>query len=178
MDSNGNAVAVWAQYDGAYYSIYANRYSAGAWGTAKLLEAATHDASTPQVAMDGNGNAMVVWVQVDSVWRLSVYASKDTNAVGWGAVTLLETSNVDAGSPQVAMDNNGNAVAVWAQCGSIYANRYSAGAWGTAKLIETGAGDAFVPQVAMDGSGNALAVWQQNDGSHLSIYSNFYGKSA
>ena len=90
----------------------------------------------------------------------------------------METSNVDAIAPQIAMDNNGNAVAVWAQAGSIYANRYAAGAWGTAKLLENGAKDAFVPQVATDGSGNALAVWQQNDGSHLSIYYNIFDGGA
>jgi hypothetical protein len=70
------------------------------------------------------------------------------------------------------MDSNGNAVAVWAQAGSIYADRYAAGSWGTAKLLETGSLDAYVPQVAMDGHGNALGVWQQNDGAHLSIYYN------
>ena len=159
MDNNGNAIAVWTQYDGAYYSTYANRYTAGAWGTAKLLETATGIAQTPQIAMDSNGNAMVVWVQLDSVWRLSIYASKYTNAVGWGAVKLLETSNVDATTPQVAVDNNGNAFAVWAQGGNIYADRYTAGVWGTAKLLETSAVWATGPQVSMDNNGNAVVIW-------------------
>ncbi len=174
MDSNGNAIAVWTQYDGAYYSIYANRYTAGAWGTAKLLETATGIAQTPQIAMDSNGNAMVVWVQLDSVWRLSIYASKYTNAVGWGAVKLLETSNVDASNPQVAMDNKGNATAVWEQAGSIYANRFSAGAWGTAKLMGTSSGWATSPQVAMDNNGNAIVIWTQSG----SIYANRYTAGA
>ncbi|HEY3421455.1 MAG TPA: NosD domain-containing protein [Methanomassiliicoccales archaeon] len=174
MDNNGNAVAVWGQYDGAYYSTYANRYTAGAWGAAKLIETAKGDAQIPQVAMDNNGNAIVVWVQLDNVWRLSIYASKYTNAIGWGTTQLLETSNVDAGSPQVAMDNNGNAIVVWVQAGMIYADRYSAGAWGTAQPIKTSTVWGSSPQVAMDNNGNAVAIWAQGG----SIYANRYSAGA
>ena len=173
MDNNGNAIAVWRQYDGAHYSIYTNRYSAGAWGTAKLLETANGDAQTPQIAMDGSGDAIAVWVQVDNVYRLSVYAANYTNTFGWGPVKLLENSNVDAINPQVAIDSNGNAAAVWEQGGSIYANLYTftyiirnseyvlVHAWGTAKLLENSPDWAVRPQVAMDDNGNIIAVWAQ-----------------
>jgi hypothetical protein len=171
MDNNGNAIAVWRQYDCAHYSIYANRYSAAAWGTAKLLETANGDAQTPQIAMDSSGNAFAVWVQLDNVYRLSIYASKYTNAIGWGTIRLLETSNVDAINPQVATDSNGNAVAVWEQSGSIYANRYSAGAWGTAKLLETSTVWAIRPEIAMDSNGNAIAVWAQAGNQYANRYS-------
>jgi parallel beta-helix repeat protein len=174
MDSNGNAISVWTQYDGAYYSTYANRYTSGAWGTAKLLETAIGNSQTSQIAMDSNGNAVVTWVQVDNVWRLSIYASKYTNAVGWGAAYLLETSNIDASTPQVAMDNNGNAVVVWSQSGNIYANRFTAGAWGTAQLIETSTVWATGPQVAMDNNGSAVAAWTEGG----SIYANRFTAGA
>ena len=100
----------------------------------------------------------------------------------FGTAALIETDNAgDASSrPQVAIDTNGNALAVWRQSDgtryNIWANRYTAGTgWGTAALIETdNAGNAFDPQVAIDTNGNALAVWQQYDGTRYNIWANRY----
>jgi len=102
-------------------------------------------------------------------------------AVGWGTAMLIEIDNTGyARSPQVAVDESGNAIAVWVQHDgirdSIYSNRYVVGTgWGSATLIETDdSGDADYPQVAVDGSGNAMAVWHQFDGARFSIWSNRY----
>ena len=102
---------------------------------------------------------------------------------GWpDPATLLETGAGNAYYPQVAMDDDGNAVVVWYQYDgsfySVYANRYSAGAWGTATLLEDDIRDAIYPQVAMDDDGNAVAVWQQHDGSYLRVYANRYSAGA
>ncbi len=92
----------------------------------------------------------------------------------WGTAELIETD--DAGftrNPQVAVDAQGNAVAVWEQFFDIWANRFVAGVgWGTAELIETDdAGLAFDPQVALDPQGNAVAVWRQSG----NIWANRFG---
>ena len=55
----------------------------------------------------------------------------------FGTAALIETDNAgDASSPQVAIDTNGNALAVWRQSDgtryNIWANRYTAGTgWGS-----------------------------------------------
>ena len=97
----------------------------------------------------------------------------------WSIAALIETDNTgDAGTPQIAFDSSGNAMAVWTQSdgtrANIWANRYSAGTgWGTAALIETSnAGNAYNVQIAFDSSGNAMAVWQQSDGTRDNIWVN------
>ena len=63
----------------------------------------------------------------------------------WGTAGLIETDSSDAYGPKIAIDANGNALAVWVQDGDatagyrydVWARRYSAGVWGTATLIET-----------------------------------------
>jgi hypothetical protein len=67
MDSSGNAIALWQQWDGTRYNILANRCPSGAgWGTAEIIETDNlGDASSPQVAFDSTGNAMAVWHQSD-----------------------------------------------------------------------------------------------------------------
>ena len=181
MDNKGNAIAVWEQFDGAYFSVYSDRYTAGAWGKAKLIETATGDALDSQITMDSNGNAVAVWKQTDGA-HFSIYSARYT-AGAWGTPKMIDTGVGDSYNPQIAMDDHGNAVAVWMHFGlptdnNIYVNRYSAGAWGTPKAIKTGTGTAYEPQIAMDGNGNAVAVWQQFDGTHFRIYSNRYSAGA
>lgn len=67
FDGSGNALAVWQQFDGIRYNIWANRYINGSvWGTATLIESDdTADASWPQVGVDNSGNAIAVWQQSD-----------------------------------------------------------------------------------------------------------------
>jgi len=84
-------------------------------------------ANSPQIAMDATGNAIAVWNQFDGA-RYNVWANRYTTGSGWGAATLIETDNAGSvSSPQIAMDANGNAVAVWYQFDgtryNVWANR-------------------------------------------------------
>jgi hypothetical protein len=183
MDSGGIAVAVWQQVDGSgHQSIYANRLSGGVWGTAKVLETGNGDASSPQVAMDSNGNAMVVWQQVDSSGNHSILANRYSDGV-WGGSKWLEAGSGDASNPQIAMDNNGNAMVVWEQkhvAGpwEISARHYSAGVWGAVTWLNYAEGPAH-PEIAMDNNGNTMVVWSVNDyPSRSGIYARCYSTSA
>ncbi len=167
LDPNGNAVAVWQQFDGIRFNIWANRFTpAAGWGMAELIETDNAGfAGSPQVAVDPNGNAVAVWSQSDGT-RSDIWANRFTPSGGWGAAELIEENTSNTAQPQVAVDPNGNAVVVWAQEDgpvNIWANRFTpAGGWGAPELIEDNAASAlFDPQVAVDADGNAVAVWTQ-----------------
>ena len=130
VDGSGNALAVWVQDSGTRFNIWANRYVVGSgWGTAVLIETDNAgDAGSAQIAVDGSGNALAVWGQSDGT-RTNIWANRYTVGSGWGAAVLIETDNVgDAGTPQIAVDANGNAQAVWVQSdgtrNNIWVNRY------------------------------------------------------
>ncbi len=183
FDASGNAVAVWTQDSGGLYVIWSNRYvvATGLWSFPELIETnLVGHAANPQIAVDGSGNAIVVWRQHDGT-RDNIWSNRYVAGTGWGIAELIETVNLgNAENPQVAVDPNGNAVAVWWQDDgtrwNIWSNRYVAGTgWGTAELIETeNLGNAASPQVAVDSSGNAVAVWAQDDGTRWNIWSNRY----
>jgi len=109
------------------------------------------------------------------------------NAIRSQAMAALVEAD-DAGSayyPQIAIDSQGNAMAVWSKSDgtrkNIWARKYtvSTNSWGRAVKIETSdAGNAYDPQIVNDAAGNALVVWAQNDGSRLNIWSNRYIASA
>ena len=186
MDGSGNAIAVWTQFDGTIWSIWANRYAAGlGWEAEAVIETDPRDADNPQVAVDGSGNAIAVWEQYDgTVWN--IWANRYSTATGWGAEEAIETGSGGAFSPRIAIDGSGNAIAVWRQYDgttvwNVWANRYTATGWpkgwGTAQLIETNdTGDVALPQIAMDSNGNATVVWSHFDDttSSYSIWANRY----
>jgi hypothetical protein len=179
--SNGDVLAVWAQYDGARYSVWSNRYTAtSGWRTAELIENQNSgDAANPQIVIDPSGNAIAVWQQSDGV-RYNIWSNRYTPGNGWGRAELIETADEgSATDPQIAVDAAGNALAVWAQfdgqTSNIHANRYSANAgWGSGEIIETQPGKASRPQIAVDAQGNAVAVWSQSFGSIVDVRSNRY----
>ena len=130
----------------------------------------------PQIAMNGAGTAMAIWSQSDGS-RYNIW-TKFFNGTSWDTAELLEADDVgDASLPQIAMDANGNAMAVWLQFDgmqySLYANYFDRISWDDAELLETdNAGDADVPRISMDSTGHAMAVWLQFDGMQYSVYAN------
>ncbi|MGI9318418.1 MAG: Ig-like domain-containing protein, partial [bacterium] len=184
IDSSGNAMAVWIQFDGIRNNVWANRYvTGGGWGTAVQIEFdVIGTVGNPQVALDDSGNAMAVWIRSDGI-RNNVWAGHYVAATdSWGTAVMLNAIMGSAFNPQVAVDPDGNAVAVWRQLdgalNNMYANRYVAGtdSWGAAMLIENNnSGNVNgIPQVVVDSSGNANAVWWQSDGIQTNIYANRY----
>ena len=182
MNANGNAIAVWNQYDGAVHNIWANRYNVttSSWETAEKIESMGGNAYSAQVAMDDNGNAIAVWQQYDGT-VYSLWASRyNATTLSWGTAAEIEGNSGSAYSVQIAMDGAGNVIAVWRQSAdsvvSIWANRYSGTtlSWGTAEPIDSSSGTAFIPQIAMDNAGNAIVVWQHSDGTEDAIWANRY----
>ena len=185
MDASGNAVAVWRQNVGTRTRIWANRFTPNTgWDTARLIEGSGVGTFTadPQVAIDPGGNAMAVWRQIEGTSH-DIWVNRFTPSTGWGTATLVETGTGSAFEPQIAMDANGNSMAVWRQLGSaagngIWARHFTPSAgWGAATLIETETGTAFEPRVAMDAHGNAIAVWRQSDGTLYSVWANRFTPS-
>ncbi|WP_054030966.1 hypothetical protein [Desulfatitalea tepidiphila] len=182
MSDDGTAIAVWRQFDGTQYDIWANRYDGSSWGTAELIESDdTGDAEFPQVAMDVDGGAIAVWGQFDGTLT-NIWANRFDGSA-WGTAELIEHDDTNnAAFPQVAVDADGGAIAVWEQYDgtrfSIWANRFDGSAWEGAGLIETdNAGDASKPQVAMNESGQAMAVWKQSDGTRNNIWASRFNGS-
>ena len=185
IDQNGDAVAVWVQSDGVT-NIYSNRFtkSSNSWGTVTIIETGTLEALQPQIAVEKNGDAIAVWVQSDGT-RYNIYSNRFTKSSNsWGTEEMIEIEGESAFQPQIAIDQNGDAIAVWEQSDgtiyNIYSNRFTkaSNSWGSENVIETGIGAAFQPQIAIDKSGDAIAVWEQSDGIRSRIYSNSYNKES
>ena len=186
MDDSGNAVIVWWEYDVSSTTsdqILACEYRNGVWTDPESISPNAGDAIYPQVAMDNNGNAVIVWLQKDGEGKWQICMSENRNGTWTSpeelAGDITDTSHTIFGCPQVAMDNNGNAVIVWRQQDGedkwqIYMIEYRDGTWSTEPtIISPEDGDVRNPQVAMDDSGNAVIAWGQYAGSSVRGYKIF-----
>jgi len=128
MDAGGNALLVWNYQDQmGGISIWSNRYNFGSgWGEAALIKADvnTVNAYNPQITIDASGNALAVWYQldyyqIDGSTRTNIWSNRYTVGNGWDKATLIGSDASDPStpdrfsSPQIAIDPNGNALAVW-----------------------------------------------------------------
>lgn len=114
-DGHGNAVAVWLQDGTTTGGVYASRYFAGGgWSAPVRMVGATVTPGRPEVRMDAAGNALAVWQQWTTTGGSSAYASRLPAGGQWSpALRLGGPQIVDSGTPSLAMDASGSAIAVW-----------------------------------------------------------------
>ncbi|WP_455222125.1 Ig-like domain-containing protein [Kaarinaea lacus] len=188
MGNDGTAIAVWTKAQGQARNIRAARYNGTSWEAHVGIESNGGIAQSPQVAVDSSGNAFVVWLQPDNSVNSIWYNHYDASGAGWGSEDLLELTDFVAYAPHVAIDDSGNAIAVWAQdngsgISTIYAAKYTTGAsWGTAEPVGASSSDGYTAQVAMDGDGDAIVIWYELTATSpyyvYSLYANLYSGSA
>lgn len=192
MANNGDALIVWAEIawgaDGISSSgqILKSEYRSGSWthpvGVTDNISPDGEYAWSPQLAMNSSGDAIIVWVQSDGS-NAQIFKSEYRNG-SWTHPSAV-TDNIshdgrDAEAPQVAMDDNGDAIIVWEQdaqtdnclnfdCRRIFMSEYRSGAWShpadATDFISLDGQDGFGAYAAMDNNGDALIVWTQSDGN-------------
>jgi hypothetical protein len=185
IDAQGDAVAVWQ--GGANRSVErkveaaVRTASSGVWQTPVVISPEWSGWLQPQVAVDARGDAVAVWSSPYPEGGAGVVndtiqaAAKPAGASGWEpAVWVSEFGKAPynkrfSRAPQVAIDAEGEAVAVWedeVESPSevvVEASVKLPGSttWGTPVVV---AEKAWRPQVAMDARGDAVAVWTGGGG--------------
>ncbi len=191
IDADGDFVVVW-QSDGSggtdtdRMSVQAQRYTAAgtpAGGQFQVNTYTTSDQQYPSVAMDADGDFVVVWQSFGSsgsdASSFSIWGQR-YNAAGTpqGSEFQVNTYTTSAQRfPSVAMDADGDFVAVWMSNGSggtdaafysIQGQRFNAAgtSQGSQFQVNTYTTDnQFFPRVALDADGDFVVVWQSNGSS-------------
>ncbi|HEV8051502.1 MAG TPA: hypothetical protein VGP47_03335 [Parachlamydiaceae bacterium] len=120
--------------------------------------------SKPYVVINESGDIAVIWYRryPQNVYGIDV-ATYDAGTATWSPPVHLDTGNSNDfdQNPRVAIDENGNAVAIWNFNGDVKTSFFTAGTgWGPSQVI------GFLadrnPSVVMDPAGNATATWATN----------------
>lgn len=128
--------------------------------------------NSPDVAMDAKGNAVAIWVFSEGS-DSSIKAATRPAGGNWSDPVTLTQANVQALYGSVAVDKNGNAIAVWsvsnglAQSIQAAVRPFDGDAW-IALVTPAFPSESIVtaPKVAFDAKGNALVVWGDDEGGY------------
>ncbi len=171
LSSSGNIIAAWTTGlpGDARSRIRANYFEPGSgWsGQTNIENDASGDASHADVGIDAAGNALVIWQQHDGT-RFKIRANSYIPGFGWGAEYDIGSDNPgDAREPSLAMDESGNATAIWIRhngwTDSVVGNKYSAAMiWSGPEFIEfTQAEGSRLLKIAAGKDGEAIVAWDQ-----------------
>ena len=162
LDSAGNAIAVWEQFDkpirdgGKSIGYWASRYTPqNGWDKAEKISAdETEYPSYLDITMGASGNAVVTWVE-DEIWSTTYKPNK-----GWGKPQKIKNSYASSG-PHVVMSSSGKGIMAWDKYykGIGVAHYDPESGWGDAVTIYNGSTLFAVPKVAINDSGNILLAW-------------------
>ena len=158
LDAQGAAVVVYQNGTGTEHFIEAAaRPAGGAWQAPVTLSAAGRDNVTPQLAVDPQGTAVAVWTRYEVAGPFAQAAVRPPGA-GWQAPVTISAAGHDPFATDVAIDAQGNAVAVWDSLSAPIrtADRPAAGSWQAPVAIEAGTD----PQIAVGAQGHAVLVWK------------------
>lgn len=167
VDAAGNAVAVWARFNGSNYIVQSSRLPfGGSWTLPVDLSQPGQDAILSQVAVDPAGDAIAVWARFNGTNEI-IQAARLPFGGSWTAPVDLSLPGNDAQDPHLAIDKNGNAVAVWSRNNGtnniVQAVYYTAGgSWSAPVDLSATGQNAYQAHVAFDGLGNAMAAWNRN----------------
>ena len=99
----------------------------------------------------------------------------------WSGLQNLSAAGQDAHSPQIDINNNSQAIAVWQREDGgthqtvIQAKIYSGGVWsGTTTDLSDSSYNASFAQIALNNNNNAIAIWKRYDGTKYDIESSSY----
>jgi len=177
VKSNGDAVAVWSRFDGSNEIVQSSQLPfGGSWTSAADVSSTGIDGLFARVVMNTSGQTVTVWANFDGV-NYSIAASSLQFGGLW--TMLFDASAPNPGenqkNPRVAIDQNGNAVAVWERdTGSsetIQASTIPFGGSPSAPMTISGSGSAFSPAIDIDDGGNAIALWSEFNGTDAVIRS-------
>jgi hypothetical protein len=176
FDGQGTAIAIWERSDGTNDRLQAAfRPAGGSFGPAQTISAG--DAAFKRLAVNTQGNALVVWDGFDGT-NPRVQAAFRPTGGSFGPPQNISAALQGPVAPEVAIDQQGNALAIWTRSDGTNhriqaAFRPVGGSFSPAQTISDPGQNAFSGKVAFDAQGNALAIWTRSDGTHLRIQAAF-----
>ncbi len=165
VDPSGEAIAIWRRNNGSNWIVQASVCPPGGTFQPEVsLSAAGADAEDPAVAIDQHGDMVAVWDRFDGANEI-VQSSVREAGGAWQTPANLSASGRNALRPQVAIDSEGEAVALWDRYNGSYilvqsVSRPAGGSWQEPRDLSLPGADADAQQIAVDARGDFVAVWE------------------
>jgi hypothetical protein len=177
INPQGDAVVVWMRDIGSLNTVIEGSFKPSGsetWQAPAALSAEGELAEAPYVASDAQGDAVAVW-QRQGATRIVEGAVRPAATGIWRAPVAISEGGGNAFVGSVAVDPQGDAIAVWDRENGSHRvveaalGTATSGSWQTPIALSAAGEDADEPHVAFDSKGNAVAVWQSSNGTDEAI---------
>jgi hypothetical protein len=180
--ADGDAVAVWREYDGANSRIAASsRPVGGVWTPRTYISLANRDADDPDVDMNAHGEAVATWVRFDGS-KNRIQASRRLANLSWDGFDTLSAFDRTGRTASVEVAGNGTAYVAFVEDGAVAdATKLSKLVKGQAPSTSTlSTTKAWELALSVNESGGVLAAWTQDqgDGQVLKVHTRVGGVQA
>jgi hypothetical protein len=177
MTPSGAVTAAWQRAGTTNLRVEtAERPSGGVWSAPVFVSPDGIDATDPDLASSASGATALVWAGHLGVDDDKIQAAvRPAPGQAFGAVGDVSADGAPAQGPQVAIDADGDATAVWQRTdpGATPASdddwdviqtsdRAAGGTWSTPLFLTDTGEDSQLPDVAVNAGGSAVAVWNTN----------------
>jgi hypothetical protein len=166
------AAAVVGVCSAGFLCICPGASAAPTWLSPANLSETGHNSSGPQVAVDPDGEAIAVWEFYNGSHEIAQASVRPASGGSWQTPVNLSEASHDASALQVAIDPQGEAIAVW----DFYNGSHeivqasvrpaSGGSWQTPVNLSEASHEGYAPQIVISPAGEAIAVWEFYNGSH------------
>lgn len=169
IDPIGNAIAVWSRFDGTHSIIQSAYYEFlnSTWQLQADLSAPGQDAAFPQVGISASSVSTATWQRSNGtnvIIQSATLLAPPFHFI-WSTPVDVSPLGFNSSVSQIAVDLDGNAVAVWATFNGPMSTIQSStlpfsGVWTTPVVLSNSQFSANLPQVGVDGAGNAVSIWE------------------
>lgn len=167
VDRAGNAVMLFKNTN--QNDLRVRRYSAASqtWSSITVLDTLPYSSTSPDIKLSASGIAIAVWVHNTGLGGVIQAASYNPTTLSWTSnINLSVPSATFDFEPHVAINDNGDGIAVWNHYQDnnttlIQAARFNGATktWQGFPTNLTFGNESFDSRVGIDNNGNAIAIW-------------------
>jgi hypothetical protein len=113
MDSDGNFVIAWEDYQDGRFDIYAQRFdsSAVALGSNFRVNSNARVNRSPEIGMDGNGNYIIAWQQNKNIYAQRYFSTGETLGDNYQVTKVVDDIGVI--NPAISRNDKGDFIIAW-----------------------------------------------------------------
>jgi len=148
--------------------------SAGLGGATTALTTDTSEGES--VATNAAGDGFAIWIdKVPNQMEFSIKSLAYHSADGWDSTAVAIPGSSSTGYPDwqnVAVDDLGDATAVWVSGSSVEASRFEGVGWSSATSLQGSVGSTLIdaPSVCAGANGDAFATWTSGASLQIAAY--------
>jgi len=184
LNDSNQAIIIWMKLTSTSICVNYSIDGGAEWLGVTTLTTEADVNYAPYVALNSSGQAIAVWVRDNgdnSIIQTAYSIDGGKNWLNTGAeATNLSAAGENSSTPQIALNDSGQAVAVWVR-NDIIQTAYSINGgknWlnteGNATNLSAAGGSAGNSAIALDASGWAIAIWD-NTSKWIQTKNDYYG---